>query len=92
MASRYEPTKPSNRPRIEGETGYALLARGGAVARTKVESELEFTSQRQWTQGALPSNARDAGSVKSSGNPGVHRGGRGAPSSALRAASVHSSH
>ncbi len=93
MQSRYEPVKPSNRPRLEGETSYGLLARGGGEARTSVEPELEFTSQRQWVQGALSSQSSDAASPVRSGATGsVHRSGRsGTPSSALRAGSVHSS-
>ena len=94
MQSRYQPVQPSNRTRIEGETGYGLLARGGAEARKQVEPELEFTSQRQWAQGSLSSSssAGAAGSPRSGATSGVHRSGRsGTPSSALRAGSVHSS-
>jgi hypothetical protein len=95
MQSRYEPVRPTNRPRIEGETGYALLARGGSEARKEVEPELEFTSQRQWTQGSLSGSGSSSGtasSLRSGATGGVHRSGRsGTPSSALRAGSVHSS-
>jgi len=93
MQSRYEPVKPSNRPRLEGETSYGLLARGGGgEARTSVEPELEFTSQRQWVQGSLSSQSSDTSPMKSGSTGGVHRSGRsGTPSSALRAGSVHTS-
>lgn len=88
MRSRHQAMPPSTRPRFEGMSGYAALASGTAETKTEVASELEFTSQREWTQGVLSSASRPADA-----DPGNRPRGAGTGAgrrSALRAAAVHS--
>jgi hypothetical protein len=89
MQSRHQDTPGGSRPRLTGESGYGALATGSTKSSDQVATELEFTSQRQWTQGALPTGsaagANGAGSAANgSGSAGLSRG------SQLRAGAVHS--
>lgn len=89
MQSRHRDTPRGSRPRLTGESGYGALASGSAKSSDRVATELEFTSQRQWTQGALPTGStagsNGAGSAANgSGSAGLSRG------SQLRAGAVHS--
>jgi len=88
MQSRYQTTPPTTRPRISGESGYGALASGSSETRTAVGEAVEFSTQRQWKQGALTPSAQppsdaSAGSDRNH-TPGISRG------SALRAGSVSS--
>ena len=87
MQSRYQATPPSSRPRFSGESGYGALASGGGTAtKTAVSEEIEYTSERQWIQGALTSSKPTANTATpSKGGSGISRG------SQLRASSVSSS-
>jgi hypothetical protein len=89
MQSRHQDTPRGSRPRLTGESGYGALASGSAKSSDQVATELEFTSQRQWTQGPLSTgSAAQAKAAEStangSGSTGISRG------SALRAGAVHS--
>lgn len=75
---------PPSRPRIEGTSGYAQVVNGGAETKTEVATELEFTTQREWTQGPL-STSSGAKSTSISKGSGASAPGRG---SQLRAGSV----
>jgi hypothetical protein len=90
MQSRYQPTPPSTRPRISGESGYSALVSGSSETRTAVAESVEHATQRQWTQGAISSVATPVIPPSSSGKgsnntPHIPRG------SALRAGAVSSS-
>lgn len=78
MQSRYQPTPPSNRPRLEGTSGYAQVLNGGAETRTAVATQLEYTTQRQWIQGPLSTGSEAkseaAGTSRSSGASAPTRG------------------
>lgn len=89
MRSRHEETPATNRPRISGESGYGALQSGSATTNTAVRPELEYTSQRQWIQGALSSSGSSnqaAAPPKASGDKssGISRG------SAIRASAKSS--
>ncbi|HEU4429080.1 MAG TPA: hypothetical protein VFT98_10020 [Myxococcota bacterium] len=89
MQSRYQPTPPTNRPRISGESGYAALTSGSSETRTAVSESVEFATQRQWTQGALstvvtPVIPPSSGGKDGNNTPHISRG------SALRAGAVSS--
>jgi hypothetical protein len=95
MRSRYQETPRAKRPLITGETGYGALASGSAAASSAVAEGIEFTSQRQWTQGNLSTStpaSQASGPTPQSREPGsVHRQGRsGGRDSQLRRGSVHS--
>jgi hypothetical protein len=73
MRSRHEETPATNRPRVSGESGYGALLSGSAKTNTAVTPELEYTSQRQWIQGALSSSGSSnttAAPQKASGDKG----------------------
>jgi hypothetical protein len=87
MQSRHRETPRTNRPRLTGESGYGALASGSSTTSKAVAEELEFTSQRQWTQGALSTGSTAsaeaaASAARPSGSEGISRG------SALRANAV----
>jgi hypothetical protein len=89
MQSRHQDTPRTNRPRLEGESGYGALASGSATSSKQVSEELEFTSQREWLQGPLSTRsaaeAKAAASAASdSRSSSIQRG------SQLRAGAVHS--
>jgi hypothetical protein len=87
MRARYQETPRTQRPRITGESGYGALASGSAESSTQVSEAIEYTSQRQWIQGALtPSRAQPSAgqSVKEGDGSGISR------RSTLRANSVSS--
>ncbi len=92
MQSRYQDAPRPKRPLITGETGLTALANGTAKSSEQVPESIEYTSQRQWTQGPLTGTSRPTDSSSSAPQPGsVHRGGQsGAHGSALRSGSVHS--
>jgi hypothetical protein len=76
MASRYQETPRSNRPRIVGESGYGALASGSAATQEQVPDGIEFTTQRQWVQGAFSSSkskAQEPSGPQRSGS-GITRG------------------
>jgi|GEM_PF-3405232 len=78
MRSRHQEFRSEERPRITGESGYGALQSGSATTSTAVSPELEYTSQRQWIQGALSSSSssKAPATVKSSGDKtsGISRG------------------
>jgi hypothetical protein len=80
MLSRHAETPRSARPRIEGESGYGALSSGNATRSATTVQELEFTTQREWRQGALStgSNAKAAARASESAvaNDGSGRRGR----------------
>jgi hypothetical protein len=85
MQSRYQATPPSTRPKLTGESGYGALASGSSETRTVVPEAIEYTSQRQWVQGALSTSTQASGAAtsESSSSSGISR------ASTLRG-SVHS--
>ena len=87
MQSRFQATPPSSRPRFSGESGYSALANGSAAGtKTAVPEEIEYTSQRQWIQGALtPSDPRESAATPSNSDFSMSR------SSQLRSNAVSSS-
>jgi hypothetical protein len=84
MRTRHQDFVPPSRPRIEGTSGYAQVLNGGAETKTEVATELEFTSQREWTQGPLSTSSSAKSSSVTKGT-GATAPGRG---SQLRAGSV----
>ncbi|HEY8121602.1 MAG TPA: hypothetical protein VII78_09810 [Myxococcota bacterium] len=83
MQSRYQETPRTKRPRLVGESGYGALASGSSATSQRVSEGIEFTSQRQWIQGELPTSASANGAASgSSGGDHISRG------SQLRAGSV----
>jgi hypothetical protein len=89
MQSRHGETPRTNRPRISGVTGYGALVSGAAEPSKPTVEELEFTSQREWAQGALSvgSNERARAAESASQPSGSTRIQRG---STLRSGSVTS--
>jgi hypothetical protein len=86
MASRYQETPRSSRPRVMGESGYGALASGSAATQEQVPDGIEFTTQRQWVQGAFSSSKSKADEPR-----GPQRSGSGiVRGSTLRANSVSS--
>jgi hypothetical protein len=87
MQSRHQDTPRTSRPHLTGESGYGALASGNATASAPTVQELEFTSQREWEQGALSTGSKAkaeaaASASQSSTSGAIPRG------SALRAGAV----
>ena len=75
MRSRYQETPRAKRPLITGESGYGALASGSAQAATAVSPKLEYTTQRQWTQGVIGTSTQPAPSSQlNSDSSGISRG------------------
>jgi len=79
MQSRHQEFRSEQRPRITGESGYGALQSGSATTSLAVSPELEYTTQRQWIQGALSSSSSSSkapATLKASGDKtsGISRG------------------
>jgi hypothetical protein len=59
MRSRHQDVRRTERPRIQGESGYGALSSGNATASAPSVQELEFTTQREWEQGALSTGSNE---------------------------------
>ena len=76
MQSRYRDTPRTQRPKIEGESGYAALATGTATHSAPAVQELEFTTQREWEQGKLSTGSKAKAAATASQNaPSTELGG-----------------
>lgn len=89
MRSRHRETPRTKRPRLEGESGYGALVSGNATASAATVQELEFTTQREWEQGALSTGSAEKAKAAASASTvsesnGISRG------SAIRAGSTSS--
>jgi len=89
MQSRHQDTPRTTRPRIEGESGYGALESGSASSSKQVTEELEFTSQREWTQGPLSTGSGAQAKAAASATTDARSSGI-SRSSQLRANAVHS--
>ena len=79
MQSRQQEFPDPAPTRVIGESGYGALHSGSAVTSTDVTPELEYTTQRQWIQGALSSSrssSKAPATLKPSGDKssGISRG------------------
>lgn len=70
MRSRHRETPRTERPRIQGESGYGALVSGSATPSSATVRELEFTTQREWEQGKLSTGSKERAKAAASASTG----------------------